>query len=484
MKRVKSGWTLHTRISMAFGLLMSGVVGVVLFLWIGSSEQYELELTQRLNLDVARHLAEHAIPLDDQGAINQGGVQGMLMHVMSVNPALEVYILDPAGEILAFDAPEGHVKRERVSLGPLRLMLEGAELPVLGEDPRSLEARQPISVWPLKSAGETMGYVYVVLNGEALRATAGPLRGSRRLETIALSSLAVLLMGIAMNFLLARHLTQPLRLLRDAIAMRRTALPAAVMHARDEIGLLAQTYSSMAEQIENQLQQLERSDRDRRQFVASVSHDLRTPLTSLQGYLELLDGDLAALPTEQREYVSAARRRALHLSHLVDQLFQLAKLEAGDVEPQLEDFNLAELTQDVLQGLRPRAHSAGVSLSCRMPRTLPDIHGDLSLIERAVTNLVDNALKFTPSGGKVSVRLATSADEVLWSVQDDGPGISTEDLGHIFERRFRAAGQSMTPGTGLGLSITHRVLELHGAEIEVQSELGQGCTFSFAIPAT
>lgn len=483
MNRGQSGWTLHARISVAFGLLMSGVVGIVLFLWVGGSEQYELELTQRLNLDVARHLAEHAIPLDEEGEINQSGVQGMLMHVMSVNPALEVYILSEDGEILAFDAPEGHVKRKRVDLLPLQQMLEGAELPVLGDDPRSLSKEQPISVWPLASDGQTMGYVYVVLNGEALRATAGPLRGSRRLETYALSSLAVLLVGIAVNFLLARQLTQPLRLLRDAIATRRAALPSSVLNARDEIGLLAQTYSNMAQQIEDQLEQLERSDRDRRQFVASVSHDLRTPLTSLHGYLELLDEDPSVLPGEQREYVSVARRRAVHLSHLVDQLFQLAKLEAGDVEPHLEDFNLAELTQDVLQGLRPRAHTAGVSLSCRMPRNLPDIHGDLGLIERAVTNLVDNALKFTPAGGQVSVRLSRGADEVLWSVHDDGPGISEEDLGRIFERRFRGEGQGMAPGTGLGLTITHRVLELHGAEIDVQSEEGEGCTFSFAIPA-
>jgi signal transduction histidine kinase len=483
MRTRRPGWSLHARMTLAFGLLMSGVVSAVLLLWIGGSEAYELELTQRLNLDVARHLAEHAVPLDAEGAIDEEQLGGMLMHVMSVNPALEVYLLDTTGNVLAYDAPEGHVKRLNVGLAPLQDLLGGAQLPVLGDDPRSEDGVQPISVWPLDVESKTVGFVYVVLNGEALRETAGPLRGSRQLRTFAFSTVAVLLVGIAVNFLLARRLTQPLRLLRDVIGTRKTKLPAKVFQAKDEIGLLAQTYVDMAEQIEDQVRALERSDSDRRQFVASVSHDLRTPLASLQGYLELLEEREAHMPAEEREFVVVARRRALHLSHLVDQLFQLAKLEAGDVEPHLEDFNLAELTQDVLQGLRPRAQDAGVRLRCRMPRHLPDIHGDLGLIERAVTNLVDNALKFTPEGGAVSVRMTSTPGGVEWSVQDDGPGISSSDLDHIFERRFRGSRDASTPGTGLGLSITHRVLELHGASIEVQSTEGEGCLFSFSIPA-
>jgi len=483
MRAARPPWPMHTRIALAFGLLMSVVVGLVLVLWIGSSEDYEIELTQRLNLDVARHLAEHSVPLSDEG-VNPTELQGIFMHIMSVNPALEVYVLDEAGTILAFDAPEGHVKSTRVRLEPLRELLEGANLPVLGDDPRSPDIPQPISVWPLESeTGEPLGYVYVVLNGEALRATAGPLRGSRQLETYAYSALAILLVGIVVNFLLARGLTRPLRELRDAIGSQRVALPEKLLCAKDELGLLAQTYVEMSAQINEQLESLERVDRDRRQFVASVSHDLRTPLASLQGYLELLDDHHQDLPADLREHVTVARRRALHLSHLVDQLFQLAKLEAGDVEPQLETFNLAELTQDVLQGLRQRADHSGVRLCCRLPRSLPEVHGDLGLLERAVTNLVDNALKFTPHGGEVSVRLQRTSNGVQWSVHDDGPGISSEDLGHIFERRFRGNSTSLAPGTGLGLAITRRVLELHGASIAVESAEGEGCTFRFSMPA-
>ncbi|MFT7669612.1 MAG: signal transduction histidine kinase [Planctomycetota bacterium] len=479
MRAPKPRWPLHTRIALAFGALMSVVVGAVLALWIGSSETYELELTQELNRDVARHLAEHALPLSAEG-INQAEMQGMLMHVMSVNPALEVYLLDATGKILAFDAPEGHVKSERVGLQPVTNFLAGDEFPILGDNPRSPLVGSPISVWPVISNGKDVGYVYVVLNSEALRDTAGPLRGSRQLETYAYSAIGVLLVGILVNFFLARYLTRPLRELRDAIGSGRSELPARLLRAQDELGLLTQTYASMNEQIQEQVETLEQVDHDRRQFVASVSHDLRTPLASLQGYLELLDEGAGVLSSDQHEYVSVARRQALHLSHLVDQLFQLAKLEAGDVEAQLETFNLAELTQDVLQGMRQRAAKSGVHLRCRLPRELPDSYGDIGLMERAVTNLLDNALKFTPSGGEVSVRLLRKRAGVEWTVQDSGPGIPIGDIDHVFERRFR--GSVGTPGTGLGLAITRRVLELHGSSVSVESEEGEGCTFQFLMP--
>lgn len=478
-----STWPLHSRIALSFGLLMSVVVGLVIWLWVESSEAYELELTQQLNRDVARHLAEHAVPLTEEG-IDHDELRGMLMHVMSVNPALEVYLLDEQGRVLAFDAPDGHVKSKVVGLEPVRAFLDGQELPILGDDPRSPGKRRPISAWPLIGAEKkAIGYCYVVLNSEELRATAGPLRGSRQMEVFAYSALGVLLLGISVNFLLARGLTKPVRELRDAIEERRASLPSSLLGARDELGDLARTYVDMAEQIRDQLRSLERADSDRRQFVASVSHDLRTPLASLQGYLEILDEEAKGLPAEQLEYLSVARRQALQLSHLVDQLFQLAKLEAGDIEARVEAFNLAELTQDVLQGLRQRAASNGVKLRCRLSRQLPEIAGDLGLMERAMTNLVDNAVKFTPEGGEVEVRLQRVARGVQWSVEDDGPGVPEDELEHIFERRFRGSGSSKAPGTGLGLAITQRVLELHGASISVESKEGAGCRFEFCLPA-
>lgn len=479
MKR--SAFALHTRLALAFGVLVSVVVGIVLVLWMWSSEGYERDLRQQLNRDVARHLAEHAVPLTPDG-VDEKELGGMLMHVMSVNPALEVYLLDGEGKILAYDAPPGHVKLERVSLEPVNELLDGSDRTVLGDDPRSPGTSQPFSVWPLEQGSERLGYVYVVVGGEEWRATSAPLRGSQRFELFGAAALGLLGIAIAASILLARRMTRPLRQLSDAIG-NGAPLPSRLVQADDEFGVLARRYVRLSRRIAEQLDLLERTDRNRREFVASVSHDLRTPLASLEGYLELLEDHGSLSAEERRDYVKIARRRAHHLASLVDQLFELAKLEAGDVQTAPEPFNLGELTQDVLQGMRPRATRRGVRLVCRMPRELPEVEGDLGLLERALSNLVENALKYTGRGGTVHVRIQRTVKGVRWSVRDDGPGIPQAELPHIFERRFRGRGERIAPGAGLGLAICHRVLELHGSDIEVESSEGEGCTFRFDLAA-
>jgi len=471
---------LHTRLSLVFGGLMALVVCCLLGVWLWSSSTYDRQLRARLNQDVARHLAEHAVPLRPEG-VDEDELKGMFMHVMSVNPALEVYLLDGAGEILAYDAPEGHVRMSRIDLGPAQAFLAG-DGEVLGDDPRAPGTRSPISVWPVSTGEGALGYVYVVVGGEAWRATAGPLRGFRQRTVVAAAGLGLLAIGILASVLFARRLTRPLRQLHDSIGSEeRRPLPKELREADDEIGELARTYAHMSKRIREQVEYLERTDEDRREFVASVSHDLRTPLASLQGYLELLDGEHQLDDVARAEYLTVARRRALHLSHLVEQLFDLAKLEGGDILPRPEHFNLAELTQDVLQGLRPRAAQHGIKLVCRMPRELPEVNADLGLMERAVSNLLDNALKYTGEGGEVSVQLQRREHSVRWSVRDDGPGIAESDLPHIFESRFRGDGRRLAPGTGLGLAITRRVLELHDSAIAVESATGEGSEFCFEL---
>lgn len=473
-------FSLHSRLALAFGALMAIVVGAALLLWMWSSNNYERDLRQQLNLDVARHLVEHSVPLTPEGA-DEKEFQGMLMHIMSVNPALEVYLLDNSGRILAFDAPEGHVKLESVTLEPIRGLLAGDELPVLGDDPRSPGTLSPFSVWPVEVDGEAMGFVYVVVGGELWRSTSGPLRGSNRRLVLMTAGLALLAVGVLASVFLARRLTRPLRELSLAMSEGRGSLPADLQDPQDELGVLARTYVRMARRIREQVERLERVDRNRREFVASVSHDLRTPLASLQGYLELLEEREDLDDDSRREYLGIARRRTRHLTHLVNQLFELAKLEAGDVRADPEPFNLGELTQDVLQGMRQQASRRRIRLVCSMPRVLPDVNGDLGLLERAVSNLVENALKYTPEGGEVRVRLEDQSERVEWSVHDGGPGIPEAELPHIFERRFRGSGRRLAPGTGLGLAITRRVLELHGSAVQVESGEGVGCVFRFGL---
>ena len=221
----------------------------------------------------------------------------------------------------------------------------------------------------------------------------------------------------------------------------------------------------------------------RRDLIANVSHDLRTPLVSIRGYLEVLATKGEMLDAAQRRnYLDTAVRQSEHLGTLIDELFELAKLDFEGVTLQREPFHLGELASDVRQKFRLIAEGRRIGLQLVVDPALPLVHADIGLTERVLDNLIGNALKYTPEGGQVEVGL-TAGDQVVWvRVSDNGVGIPSGDLPFIFDRFYRAAGErGQTAGAGLGLAITKRILDLHDARIEVLSQ-ERGTCFRFCLP--
>jgi hypothetical protein len=254
----------------------------------------------------------------------------------------------------------------------------------------------------------------------------------------------------------------------------------------DEIDRLVSTFEAMAKRITEQITNLRQTDALRRELVANVSHDLRTPLASLQGYLETLTLKDAELSEEEkRKYIDIATRHAIHLSEMVGDLFELAKLEANEIKPHLEPFALQELVQDVIHKFELKARQHGVYLSQHLEKDPPFVFGDIGLIERVLDNLLDNALRHTPRGGKITVVLTPHDDTVSLKVVDTGCGIAPQDMPHIFDRFYAPAkpGRKGSKGTGLGLAIARHIVELHGGVIRASSKLNKGTAFSFDLPA-
>lgn len=245
------------------------------------------------------------------------------------------------------------------------------------------------------------------------------------------------------------------------------------------------------EQLGAALVQVERLSKDleaentylRRDLIANVSHDLRTPLVSLRGYLEVLATKRDALTPEVRdEYLSIAVRQSEHLSTLIDELFELAKLEFKGASLRREAFPLTELADDVIAKFALMAERNNVLLHVDAPEELPFVHADLSLIERVLENLLGNALHHTPAGGRVSITLSTDGAQVVARVADSGSGIASEELPFVFDRYYRGDSAHRTAsGAGLGLAITKRILDLHGAWIEVASDSNSGTCFTFGL---
>ena len=226
-----------------------------------------------------------------------------------------------------------------------------------------------------------------------------------------------------------------------------------------------------------QLQRLQHAEASRRELLANVSHDLRTPLASMQGYLEMLLLKQGTLPPdEQRSYLEIASRHSERLGKLINELFQLTKLEAHEIQPQREPFSVAELVQDVVQKFQLAADKRGLRLDSRLAGQQVQIDADIALIETVLENLIENALRHTPRGGEVRVEVEPQGARVAVRVVDTGRGIASEDLPNLFERYYHVDRGEMgdAAGTGLGLAIVRHIVELHGGAIRVESELGQG----------
>lgn len=485
--------TLYAKLALALAVLL-GLAGALFVVGhLLTTRAFLQEVHQKLHRDLAANLVKEALLLDE-GRLNEEALENIFHDLMVINPSIECYLLDPEGEILAFSAPPDKVLRERVSLDPVRrFMAEPGTLPLLGDDPRGTERRKPFSVAPIQSPAGFEGYLYVVLGGEQWDSALEMLRNSYILKLGTWSLLAGLILVLAAGLYLFNHLTRRLRRLTATMDTFRSVgfegSPEKRVEpkpAGDEIDRMGATYAAMAERITEQIERLDRADRLRRELVANVSHDLRTPLTTLQGYLETLlikEDDLS--PEEKRRYLEIASRHGERLATLVSELFELARLDASEIRPQVESFSLGELVQDVTREFQLAAEHQGVRLEPHLVEGLPFVEGDVGLVARVLENLVGNAVRHTPDGGRVTVSVAGVGDSVLVRIRDTGCGIAPDELPHVFDRFYQVGSHPEgAVGAGLGLAIARKILELHEREIQVESAPGVGSTFSFSLPTS
>jgi signal transduction histidine kinase len=263
------------------------------------------------------------------------------------------------------------------------------------------------------------------------------------------------------------------------------SLPTPADHKADEIGQLEFAFGAMADKLYEQFENLKKTDQLRRELVSNVSHDLRTPLASMHGYVEtLLIKNDELSPETRREYLEIAQKHTKRLGELIGDLFELSKLDSANIHPEVEAFSLAELLHDIVHEYELDAQKLNVRLAIEAPNDPAIVYADIGLMQRVLENLIRNALKFTPAGGSISIRLDQKPGAVAVAVADTGCGIPEEDLEHVFERFYRAenATQTRTNNSGLGLAIVRKILDLHGSRISVNSQVDVGTCFAFDLP--
>jgi signal transduction histidine kinase len=328
---------------------------------------------------------------------------------------------------------------------------------------------------PVEVAGRRVGTVIDVAPAPAL--------SPRELEYLAstnralsLAALGAALLALIVGIVLARNMTQPLRDLIQAIqAITRGELKQQLpIRSADELGALTWAFNQLSAD-------LARSHELRRQMTADIAHDLRTPLTVINAYIDGLREGVFK-PTPGR--FEAMHTEAQHLQHLVEDLRTLSLADAGELPIQLESVACPALLERLAAAYAPQAEAIGIVLHVCAEPDLPDIVADPERMVQVLGNLVTNALRHTPSGGQVTLCARSQENAVALVVQDTGTGIAPDALPHIFDRFYRGdpARSQQDSESGLGLAIARSIVEAHGGTIEVQSELGRGTAFTILMP--
>lgn len=297
--------------------------------------------------------------------------------------------------------------------------------------------------------------------------------------------LLALLVTVMVVRRLAKGITKPLREMQEsAAAMARGDYNTRILiDTNDEVGQLGKSLNILAQELARFVGNTAKMEKLRRDFMANISHELRTPLTLIRGYTEaLLDGTISA--AEAEKYHCLMRDETVRLEGLINELLDLSRLQAGSAPLTVERLPLAAIAEGIVTMLKQRAEQSSVALELEVSAANSEIMGNGDRLTQLMLILLDNALKFTPSGGSIKVAVSRERGKVLLVIQDTGVGIALEDLPFIWERFYKAdKAHTRQAGTGLGLAIAREIIDRHGASAEIVSQLGEGTTFRIVFPA-
>lgn len=294
-----------------------------------------------------------------------------------------------------------------------------------------------------------------------------------------------ILLAALLSFVLSRSLSRPLLEMNSAARAMAAGDFSRKVEVRtgDEIGLLANSLNTLSGQLQEKIFTLERLDETRKDFVAGISHELRTPLAIMQGYAEALQDNIAETEEERQEQINSIMEEIQRLKRLVAELLDLRGIETGQQRFELSQVEILPVIEKSIEKMKTLAQEKGVILESSFAEQLPLVKSNPDRLEQVMINLLDNAITYTPGGGKVEVKVSSSSGHVLVQVVDGGPGIPVDEQELVWEKfykvdksRTRSAG-----GTGLGLSILKRLVEHMGGEIRVSNAGGSGAVFSFTL---
>jgi len=488
MEKAKLKNSLIWRLSLGL-LMMLFILGVsYVLITANAGRTYYQQTTQKLNAAVAKQMLLEVQPFEN-GKVNEEAV-GIIMHsMMAVNPGIEVYLLDPAGQILSYVVLDKKVRLKNIDLAPVKdfIASDGLEF-ILGDDPRQPGNKTVFSATAVTTNDELQGYVYIVLASEKYETIAEAFSTGFFLKVGTTAFLITLFGAFLIGVLLIYFLTKNLRIIIQTVKRfedgdYKARIP---IHSNDEIAVIGRTFNQMADSILANMEDLKQVDHLRRELIANVSHDIRSPMAVIHGYIDTLLIKAESLkPEEQKKYLQIALRSSEKLKKLVADLFELSKLESQQMEVHRQSVKLQELLEASHEEFSLMAAKKKIDFQVKIdPMALP-VMADIGLMQRVIQNLLENAIKYTPENGSVRLEAISKSNKLELAISNTGAGIKESEIPHLFDRFYRSDERIKTEAalsSGLGLAIVKKILEIHDSVIQVRSEKDGLTTFWFSLP--
>lgn len=335
----------------------------------------------------------------------------------------------------------------------------------------------------LPISGESGSYIiYIIDNKDTVTDL------NAELFRIIAEALAIgLLIAVLLSLLLAKTMVTPIQSLTKAAEKVAAGdfSESVENDSRDEIGVLTRTFNDMAGQLESNIEDLKNAEQMRKEFVANVSHELRTPVTSIRSYAETLcDAADSMDPATEKRFLEVIVGESDRMTKIVQDLLTLSKFDAGSIDFDFSRFSFEKSVRDVYNAQLLEAQKRNHNFGLEFQSALPEIRGDRARIEQVLINMLSNAIKYTPNGGRIRMTAGTRDDCVWCTVRDNGIGIPKNDLAHVFERFYRVdkARSRESGGTGLGLSIAYEIVQRHDGKMEIHSQKGKGTAITVTLP--
>lgn len=470
---------------LGFLLLLAAVEAVTLLVM---QRRFFQHAQQLVNSSLAASLAPQLRPFIHEASFDARALGELLAEFQRLGPMHGYYLVDAEGRIILASVELIRAARKEVRIAPIQRFVTASSdrtLPIFGDDPLHDSREVTFSAATLRGEPSPV-YLYVTLQSSRMEDFYHALIDREGPVLVGITFSGAALFAAAASLLFSLFFVRRLQRLRTTVEeFRGGNIGARSSDAgQDELSFLSSSFNTMAETIAAQMLTIREQEESRRALVQNICHDLRTPLTSARGYVETLEIREDRLTAkERREFLGIVDKNLHFMQSMTQELFDLTSLDANERPLDHRAIDLGDLADQVVAKQGSDAMEAGCELTVvRGPGTLI-VQGDPALLERVVTNLVQNAIRYTPRGGRVEVSVSAGAGAVRFAVRDTGIGIAKADQAKIFSRFYRTDKARITApkGSGLGLAIVQRVMELHGTQIELQSEEGAGSEFAFSL---